>query len=987
LHVRPSRRAALPIAALFFLLFALVLTTARRARAEDAAEEADLHFNIGADKYEAGDFKGALEHFLASNRLVANRNVVFNIARTYEQLKRAPDAYRYYVVALDGETNPAAKKRIEDAIARITPLVAIIKIESTPPGATIYLDRKDLGPRGVTPRTLGLPAGKHKVILELAGHESAETGAPVDLTIGQERRVALQLVPILGKLVVDGAPGAEVRIDTERGEPACVEPCTIAITPGKHTAWIAKTGFVSNEYTIDVPPKETVPLHTNLMPQTGAIVVSADVREALITVDGTPMGFTPAVLTVPVGPHVVKISQTGFRTFEQRVEVKVREQTRIEVELTLFEEVTAASRVSESVEDAPASVSIISYQELRAMGYPTVAEAVRGVRGMYLSDDRSYVTIGVRGFSRPGDYGNRVLVLLDGQPMNDNYIWSSYVGFDGRVDIDDIERIEVVRGPGSVLYGTSAFFGVINLVTRSRDQPTHGEVGVSTAENSVFRARSTAVVRLSKDAGFWTSVSGAQSSGTDFFFPEYVADPRNPDAERGANGLPVDGNARGVDGFNAGMFTGRVWYKSLTLQWFLNSRKKTLPTGEYGSVFGDPGTHFADTRAMLEARFEPQVSKTTQLLSRAHANLYDFDGRTSYLAADGGSTQDTFRGRWGGFEQRVIYTPSSLLRATVGGEVIRHFQTLQLGDSPSGPYVFDDRGNPGRDDPFTVAAGYVLADVAPSPRFKISGGARLDYYSSLDRFNLGAAVNPRMAFVIKPYTSGNLKVLLGKAFRAPSVYELFYSSATQVKPFKLDPEQIYSGEIELTHSFSPLVLGSVAAYGNYVSDLVELRDLPDGRTQYANSTAPVLVLGAEAELRREWRAGWMLAATYSHTRVRYVDAPELRDVPNSLVHLASLKGAAPIIGRSLMAMTRVTLEGPRPDRNLRITDPPQGTTDIGIIWDLVFSGEAERLGVRYAIGAYNLANWKYDTVPSGEFRQRTIVQSGRTVLASLSASF
>ena len=124
------------------------------------------------------------------------------------------------------------------------------------------------------------------------------------------------------------------------------------------------------------------------------------------------------------------------------------------------------------------------------MGYPTIAEAVRGVRGLYLSDDRSYSTIGVRGFSRPGDYGNRVLVLLDGQPMNDNYIWSSYVGTDGRLDIDDIERIEVVRGPGSVLYGSSAFFGVINLVTRPRTQPTHAEASVGTFDYGlVARAR------------------------------------------------------------------------------------------------------------------------------------------------------------------------------------------------------------------------------------------------------------------------------------------------------------------------------------------------------------------------------------------------------------------------------------------------------------------------------------------------------------------
>src|SRR5687768_14431225 len=96
LHARRARSAVL-VVALFVALVAVVLTTSQRASADDAADEADLHFNLGADKYEAGDFKGALEHFLASNRLVPNRNVVFNIARTYEQLKRAPDAYRYYI--------------------------------------------------------------------------------------------------------------------------------------------------------------------------------------------------------------------------------------------------------------------------------------------------------------------------------------------------------------------------------------------------------------------------------------------------------------------------------------------------------------------------------------------------------------------------------------------------------------------------------------------------------------------------------------------------------------------------------------------------------------------------------------------------------------------------------------------------------------------------------------------------------------------------
>src|SRR5450432_2015436 len=158
------------------------------------------------------------------------------------------------------------------------------------------------------------------------------------------------------------------------------------------------------------------------------------------------------------------------------------------------------------------------------MAYPTIAEAIRGVRGIYLSNDDTYVSTGVRGFSRPGDFGNRILVLLDGHPTNDDWVGSSYVGFDARVDIDDVERIEVIRGAGSVVYGNGAFFGVINLVTRSKDEPTHAELAVSTALTA-GRARATAVWHADNDAGLWVSVAGAKSAGIDRFYPEYVSTP------------------------------------------------------------------------------------------------------------------------------------------------------------------------------------------------------------------------------------------------------------------------------------------------------------------------------------------------------------------------------------------------------------------------------------------------------------------------------
>src|SRR5258705_13040649 len=109
---RPTRALVLCL-----LLGATVVATATLvpavAHADGVADEAELQFQRGAEAYRKGDFTGALEHFLASNRLVRNRNVMFNIARAYEQLQRYADAYRYYVDALDGEDDAATRKTVE----------------------------------------------------------------------------------------------------------------------------------------------------------------------------------------------------------------------------------------------------------------------------------------------------------------------------------------------------------------------------------------------------------------------------------------------------------------------------------------------------------------------------------------------------------------------------------------------------------------------------------------------------------------------------------------------------------------------------------------------------------------------------------------------------------------------------------------------------------------------------------------------------------
>jgi outer membrane receptor for ferrienterochelin and colicin len=967
------RRAAAILSLL--LSTAACFTIVPAAHADDVADEADLHFQLGATKYKAGDYLGALEHFLASNRLAPNRNVVFNIARCYERLERYPDAYRAYTSAYEGETNADRRKSIEEALAQIAPKIAVLEVVTSPPGATIYLNRKDLGARGASPRLLGLAAGKYTVIAELTGYETA-TAAEVTVDVGSRTKVELSLVPLLATVAIAGkdAEGAAVRVDDPTAKPACVAPCSLQLLPGKHALFLTRVGRQRTEIPLDLAPKSSIELRPAMPVQTANVVLDADVHGALIEIDGKPSGFTPAVVQVPIGKHTLRVSLVGYHTEERSIEVAAEADNRIELQLTESNEVIAASRLAESIADAPASVTIIPKYELVGMGYPTIAEALRGVRGVYVNDDRSYASLGFRGFARTGDYGNRVLVTVDGQPTNDNYVGSSYVGFDGRTDLDDVERIEVIRGPGSALYGTSAVFGVVNLVTRSRSAPTHVEAGMSAVEYGVLRGRVHATYRIDDDAGFWISLSGARTKeGRDFVFPEYAAEPGG-------------GASIGNDGFNAGTLSGRAWYKSLTLQWFAHARKKHVPTGIFDTNFPSNDLTLLDRRSFLELRFEPHVG-STQLLTRAHFNTYDFDQTLPYPfdvdptsgATIGGYERDSFRGRWVGLEQRITAPIARTLRITVGGEAQLHLRTQQIGRNAAEGVFLD------RNDPFQVAAGYFLADWTPSSALKVSPAVRVDYYSIV-----GAYLNPRLAVLLHLTPLTTMKLLGGKAFRAPSVYELFYVSGVQRAPDSLRPEDIYSGEIEINQRFSATTSATLAGYVNYVRNLVVLTGggTPDDKNVYSNFDRPVLSTGVEGEVRRDFRQGWMISSQVSLQRTRYlrnVDA-SLRDVPNSPSVLAAAKLGIPIITRTLGVMMRLSYIGSRFDRYDKQGDLPQQKVDAALVWDVVFGGETEKLGVRYGIGVYNLLDTRWYTPVSAEHRQRAMLQNGRTLFLSLAVT-
>ena len=942
----------------------MVMLAAAAAHADGTADEADLQFRLGTADFQRGDYEKALEHFFVSNRVAPNRNVLYNIGSAFEHLRRYADAHRYYVDALDGETDPAAQKADRAALARVLPRVAVLEVSTTPPGATLYLDRKSLGSVGRAPRLLALLPGSYQVLAELEGYQPAASPA-VAAALGKTTKVALTLQRIVGvvHVAVSGAPAAAVRVDDERGETACTAPCDLQLAPGPHELFFAAEGSRAPSHVVTVAPGGDTSVTARCSPLTGSILVEADEPGALIQVDGQPQGFTPAVIqNVPVGRRRVTVSLRGFSPAALFVEVQPDQQARPDpVQLPPLREVVAVSRYAEDIDDAPSSVTVLSGEELRAFGYPTIAEALRGVRGFTLSNDRAYPSAAVRGLGQPEDYGNRLLVLADGQSLNDDIDNASSIGSNARVDLHDVERIEVVRGPGSLLYGAGALSGVVNLVGRPRDEPDSVSAGFGVYDGVALHGRAGFHYNAGADRGLWGSVSTARSDGFEL-------------------SIPGAGLASSVENFSSVNTAGRAWAGPLTAQWFFQRRDQSVPVGAYQTTFNDPGTRLLDTRAMGEARYEPKLSDAVQLLLRAHANRYA--SHESFASTPAAAEQ--YAGVWYGAEGRLVFTPAKSLRLTLGAEGQVHpvvsIRGRTLGDA--GRAYLDEHA------PYHFSAGYLLADLLPAPWVKLEAGARVDNYSTF-----GAILVPRGAVIFKPAPGGTLKLMGGRAFRAPSIYEQVYndgglSQARAVDPARglsLLPESIWSGEVEYAQRFRTDWVALVSGHLSRVQDIISAGpDAPGSPTlRFQNGATPVLLAGADLELRREFRKQWMLSASYGYQRARYLTTRlDDRALVNAPEHLLAFKGVLPLVSEVALLALRVTLEAPR-----RISLAAADTTGTSLLVDATVSGTLKNFGLQYTAGVYNLADQRTLVPVSATFASRTLPQNGRTLLFDLTATF
>lgn len=316
------------------LLICVLLCVPSMARA-DAASEAQLQYELGAELYKQKRYTEAIDRFIASQRLAPNPNVVLNIVQTFDFLDRKADAYNwnetYLTMVPAGPQRDAGVER-RDALARE---VAVVDVKTEPPGAQLFVDREELGSLGNAPRRLAVTAGKHLVKARLDRHDDA--AATVEATLGQTVEVRLVLPVHRGRLQVRGTPvGASVRLEGEAQELGKM-PFSTDLPLGEYRIVVSRAGHQEQILVARISKGgDTVltPSLKRLAAETSVLTVRGNAPGAEVWLDGRRAGEAPLTLQgVEPGRRRIEVHAPAREPWQNVVLFEPGAATRIDYEL------------------------------------------------------------------------------------------------------------------------------------------------------------------------------------------------------------------------------------------------------------------------------------------------------------------------------------------------------------------------------------------------------------------------------------------------------------------------------------------------------------------------------------------------------------------------------------------------------------------------------------------------------------------------------
>lgn len=500
--------------------------------------------------------------------------------------------------------------------------------------------------------------------------------------------------------------------------------------------------------------------------------------------------------------------------------------------------ITGSTLTEESIQTVPSSVSIFSRDQIRAMAVDTVDELLNYVPGFQAGrqgEDAMQVGFSSRG-RKIGTSGREVLILIDGARIDNN--WASGGSFAvSRIGLNNIERIEFIRGAGSSVYGSNAFLGVINIVTSS----DANEVSVDAGEHNRKRAHIAKTFSLG-DVALQAYANLYSDNGDEYQIKQNISNvaPHTP-----ANQFL----AKTQDQQDALDLQLKGSWENTQFNLFHLSR-----TAEDYMVFGTVNNELNRTRkGFTNASVEQKVAWNEEFVSWFRLNFRQLDIQLSAANGDDVTIEDQeYQFKWhnnldlseltalqAGFEYRQSHIKQSERLASSSG------QLLPLAD-----------GLPSQRD---IIGAYAQYQWGFNEQFDLTLGGRFDSFSGI-----GSQFSPRLAGIYHLNDANTIKVLYGEAFRAPSVNELDQiNNVLIVGNPDLEPEIVKTWELVWLAKWDKNLL-SLSYYDNTFEDSIVQQFTPAGIREFANSRSDETGDGIEVEYSVQLSNELLVRATLTH---------------------------------------------------------------------------------------------------------------------------
>jgi iron complex outermembrane receptor protein len=608
--------------------------------------------------------------------------------------------------------------------------------------------------------------------------------------------------------------------------------------------------------------------------------------------------------------------------------------------------VTGASRLPAPITETAAAVTVLTADQIRALGYRTLSEVLASVRGVMVTSDRSYDYVGVRGFFAPGDYNTRVLLLIDGNRANDNLYDQAYLGSEFPLDVALIDRVEFVPGQASAVYGANALFGVINVVTKAPRATDTLQVELAAGSFGQRSVRLGDTFALPGDTLVQWSLSRGAMEGEDV--PAFGTVTLRGDAEQRTTAYL------------------KIRRGDLTATALHQDRTKGNPA-LLDTIAGDRRTRNTDHQTLADLTWIHDASPTEQATVRAFGGVYRFVGTYAVDYPPPTVNEDIAEGRWWGAEGRMTSTRWEGHRIVLGMEwqespLLR--QTNFDLAPPSEPYL-DDRRRARR------RGFFAEDDVQLAPAWTLDASVRHDDFSDQDD-----ETSSRLALIWKPDERLVAKAIVGSAFRPPNAFEAYYQvegdGGYEVNP-ALHRESVRGAELNIEWRPGASDRLSASLYRNVARDLiVQTFDVETNTFRFENLAA-VTARGLELEWEHLAAGGARVRANVAlqHAHDGGAGEPLAAYAPPYLANLTAIVPLLPGLDLGLQAQAVGARSG-------------AGAYSLA---NATLSSPLQAHGWSWQVGVFNLLDRRHDGPGADLQAQPTIEQPGRSVRLDLVYAF